>query len=99
MGVILEKPIVEKEVYNFAQGQFRGSVVAMQGWRTSMEVGYGLGCNNGKDAHIVKPAMDFDETTGFFGIFDGHGGSEVSEYWWVVCRSNQSLVEKISFRI
>ena len=88
MGVILEKPIVEKEVYNFAQGQFRGSVVAMQGWRTTMEVGHEWDCNNRKDAHIVKPAMDFDETTGFFGIFDGHGGSQVSEYWWVVWRPN-----------
>ena len=37
----------------------------MQGWRVSQE-----------DAHVI----DLDGSTAAFGVFDGHGGSEVSKY-------------------
>lgn len=84
MGSILDKPSTDKEVYNFAQGAFRGSMVAMQGWRTSMEVPNGLKSRDEQDAFVVKPAMDFDADTGFFGIFDGHGGHLVSKYWYSI---------------
>ncbi|KAK3727802.1 hypothetical protein QZH41_008221 [Actinostola sp. cb2023] len=39
----------------------------MQGWRVSME-----------DAHACL--LDFDKNTSLFGVFDGHGGSEVAIY-------------------
>ena len=42
MGIILEKPIVDKEVFTFSQSGFKGAMVSMQGWRSGMEVTFGL---------------------------------------------------------
>lgn len=39
MGIILDTPITKKEVDIINGNGFRGAVVSMQGWRTSMEVG------------------------------------------------------------
>lgn len=41
----------------------------MQGWRRTME-----------DAHLAQPAMPDDPNTAIFGVFDGHGGSEVAKF-------------------
>lgn len=38
MGVILDKPVVDKEVTLFSQSEHKGAVVSMQGYRVSMEV-------------------------------------------------------------
>ena len=40
MGTILDTPVTEKEVYIINGNAFHGAVVSMQGWRTSMEVGF-----------------------------------------------------------
>ncbi len=40
---------------------------SMQGWRTSME-----------DAHINRTGLP--NNVNIFGVFDGHGGSEVAHY-------------------
>jgi len=46
---------------------FRVGMAEMNGWRSSME-----------DSHVV--VMRDKENWGFFGVFDGHGGSQCSEY-------------------
>jgi len=68
MGVYLSAPIKEKESAEEAGGalQLKVGSSSMQGWRQRME-----------DAHFHH--LDFDGNA-FFGVFDGHGGPEVSEY-------------------
>ena len=68
MGAFLEKPKTEKTT---AQGEGAGikyGVSAMQGWRMEME-----------DAHICNTNFKLKDS-GFFGVFDGHAGSKVSQY-------------------
>merc|ERR1719424_2137605 len=49
----------------------------MNGWRSSME-----------DAHVIH----MDETWGFFGVFDGHGGSACSSF--ITDRMKEELVNQ-----
>eukprot|EP00271_Cylindrocystis_brebissonii_P005813 TRINITY_DN1813_c0_g1_i2.p1 TRINITY_DN1813_c0_g1~~TRINITY_DN1813_c0_g1_i2.p1 ORF type:complete len:573 (-),score=160.49 TRINITY_DN1813_c0_g1_i2:1773-3491(-) len=68
MGAYLGKPNTEKESGDGENSQLKFGVSAMQGWRMGME-----------DAHST--ILDLDgETTGFFAVFDGHGGKEVAQY-------------------
>lgn len=55
---------------------------SMQGWRITMEVESCLECN-GKDTHFICTSLEGNEQTAFFGVFDGHGGTYTSEYWYV----------------
>ena len=67
MGAYLSSPITEKESES---GQCRDGYTygcsSMQGWRRKQE-----------DAHLVA---DLPEGTTLFGVFDGHGGREVSNF-------------------
>lgn len=76
MGGLLSEPVTVKHSEAGGPG-YGGSgskpllqawaASAMQGWRKSME-----------DAHIAEP--EFGEGLAFFGVFDGHGGSEVAQF-------------------
>lgn len=68
MGAFLDKPITEKSLERHETDGLRAYSCSMQGWRVSME-----------DAHIIKMRMEDNETTGFYGVFDGHGGVYTSE--------------------
>lgn len=68
MGAYLSSPITTKESVAGENDLFSWGVSAMQGWRTDME-----------DAHAVVLDVD-QERTGFFGVFDGHGGKEVAKF-------------------
>ena len=35
-----------------------------------------------KDTHVIQIGIDGNEDVSFFGVFDGHGGSYTSEYWY-----------------
>ena len=63
MGAYLSSPVTEKRVEEgdalLPAGRVAYGVVAMQGWRRTME-----------DAHTVSIC----EQHGLFGVFDGHGG-------------------------
>ncbi len=79
MGSFLDKPITEKESGS-GSGTIGGEKISygvscMQGWRVEME-----------DAHAHVISNDL----GFFGVFDGHGGSMVSKH------SAAKLLEKMS---
>jgi len=67
MGVLLSTPITEKETIAGENNRVNYAASAMQGWRTQME-----------DAHIVAP--DIAPEISLFGVYDGHGGMEVSQF-------------------
>jgi len=57
--------------------QFTVAITEMNGWRSNME-----------DAHVIK----MEETWGYFGVLDGHGGDECSE--WCHKRLYELLAEQ-----
>eukprot|EP01104_Vermistella_antarctica_P011721 TRINITY_DN330_c0_g1_i1.p2 TRINITY_DN330_c0_g1~~TRINITY_DN330_c0_g1_i1.p2 ORF type:complete len:420 (+),score=140.92 TRINITY_DN330_c0_g1_i1:66-1325(+) len=83
MGAYLSTPKTEKDSVEESGACFRYGASAMQGWRTEME-----------DAHIATLDMDLDSH--LFGVFDGHGGKEVSIY----CSHhlNEALVKSPAFK-
>lgn len=68
MGAFLEKPITTKETEEGEGNGIKYAVSAMQGWRKEME-----------DKHISNTKFRL-EGHAFFGVFDGHAGSQASEY-------------------
>ncbi|CAL8469876.1 g9418 [Coccomyxa elongata] len=69
MGAYLSSPVTEKASEEGENENFSYGVCAMQGWRTEME-----------DAHSILLEMENSSKTGFFGVFDGHGGKEVARF-------------------
>ncbi|XP_076909308.1 putative protein phosphatase 2C 60 isoform X1 [Bidens hawaiensis] len=67
MGIYLSTPKTDKTSEDGENEKLRYGVSSMQGWRTSME-----------DAHAAL--LDLDNSTSFFGVYDGHGGQAVSKF-------------------
>ena len=67
MGPYLGQPNKEKESETGEGVALRYGATSMQGWRKSQE-----------DSHIA--GLDISEDVSVFGVFDGHGGKEVSIY-------------------
>lgn len=65
MGPYLSTPNKEKYSENGESSTVKWGATSMQGWRKAQE-----------DAHIAH--TDLDEDMSLFGVFDGHGGKEVS---------------------
>lgn len=65
----LEKPITTKKTSWEENSLFKYSVCEMQGWRKHME-----------DAYISYLEVPGYPDMSIFGVFDGHGGGEVSKY-------------------
>jgi len=63
--VYLDKPDLKKYTKTGVGKGYTYAVCSMRGWRLNME-----------DAHICNPS--FDQNSGLFGVFDGHGGCEVA---------------------
>jgi len=98
MGSFLDTPKTEKETERHSNGRLKCAVSSMQGWRIEMEVrtgGYGvrfsflatqvyLHPSHQQDAHTIM--MDVKGLPGFsfFGVYDGHGGSLVSNQAYVL---------------
>jgi serine/threonine protein phosphatase PrpC len=68
MGAFLEKPKTEKETFTRSGNGLTAVGCHMQGWRVSME-----------DAAVLEPQVG-PSKMGFFGVFDGHGGSFAAQY-------------------
>lgn len=69
MGAYLDKPNTRKFSDSGKGNGIAYGVSSMQGWRMEME-----------DAHVVKTALPGElKTWCYFGVFDGHAGSRVSE--------------------
>ncbi|KAF7814533.1 putative protein phosphatase 2C 60 [Senna tora] len=67
MGVYLSTPKTEKASEDGENDRLRYGLSSMQGWRTTME-----------DAHAAH--TDLDDSTSFFGVYDGHGGKAVAKF-------------------
>jgi len=65
MGASLPKAVETTVVERCAADGFTVGVAEMNGWRTDME-----------DAHLIH----MQDTWGFFGVFDGHGGQACSPF-------------------
>lgn len=66
MGSVLQKPVLSTIVERKSlAGRFRVGVAEINGWRTKME-----------DAHVIHLRDDW----ACFGVFDGHGGDQCSDY-------------------
>ncbi|RDX81314.1 putative protein phosphatase 2C 60, partial [Mucuna pruriens] len=67
MGTYLSTPKTEKFSEDGENDRLRYGLSSMQGWRVAME-----------DAHAAY--TDLDESTSFFGVYDGHGGKVVAKF-------------------
>ena len=66
---LLNSPIKEKELSNDENDILRYGSCGMQGWRKRME-----------DSHITDISQGENARFNIFGVFDGHGGKEVSTF-------------------
>jgi protein phosphatase 1G len=69
IGEFLPSPIKEKESEDKENDFIRYGSSGMQGWRKRME-----------DAHISELSLGDKKQYNVFGVFDGHGGKEVSQF-------------------
>lgn len=69
MGELLPSPIKEKDLSDNENSVVRYGCCGMQGWRRRME-----------DAHITDISQGENGRFEIFGVFDGHGGKEVSNF-------------------
>ena len=70
MGAYLDEPVRDLNPVDGGNSQFTWGACGMQGWRMSME-----------DAHIcTEVKLPSGDTGHLFGVFDGHGGAEVSKF-------------------
>ncbi|XP_014245683.1 probable protein phosphatase 2C 52 [Cimex lectularius] len=69
LPILLEAPVTEKYTVFMKNDRWKVVGGGMQGWRIRME-----------DAHVTLLETPLDPTVAFFGVFDGHGGNEVSNY-------------------
>ncbi|KAL1290979.1 hypothetical protein HN51_059531 [Arachis hypogaea] len=67
MGIYLSTPKTEKFSEDGENDRLRYGLSSMQGWRATME-----------DAHAAY--TDLDDSTSFFGVYDGHGGKVVAKF-------------------
>ena len=69
MGEFLSAPIKDKQSEDNENEKIRYGSCGMQGWRKRME-----------DAHITDISQGDKKQYDIFGVFDGHGGKEVSQF-------------------
>ncbi|KAF7768215.1 hypothetical protein Agabi119p4_7458 [Agaricus bisporus var. burnettii] len=71
MGQTLSFPVIDKLSESGENVRFLYAVADMQGWRITME-----------DAHAAVLDLDGEgnDSTAFFAVYDGHGGSTVAKY-------------------
>ncbi|XP_014259564.1 probable protein phosphatase 2C T23F11.1 isoform X2 [Cimex lectularius] len=69
MGQSLSEPVTTKCSLICKNEQVKVGLSSMQGWRVSME-----------DSHTLLLEVPQDPSASFYAIFDGHGGSKISEY-------------------
>ena len=59
----------KKYIFDGMENSFRYGICSMQGWRDTME-----------DSVIAETCLGPDQNTHIFGVFDGHGGREISNF-------------------
>ena len=79
----LAEPITNKIFKNYENERIRVGICLMQGWRKTME-----------DISLALP--NFDGENSLFGIFDGHGGSIISQF--AACNIEDILKNSLSYK-
>ncbi|RYR40978.1 hypothetical protein Ahy_A09g046720 isoform B [Arachis hypogaea] len=82
MGIYLSTPKTEKASEDGENDKLRYGLSSMQGWRASMEDAITLFDHWSAMMKSAKHAAypDLDDSTSFFGVYDGHGGKAVSKF-------------------
>ena len=86
MGEFLSAPIKEKHSDDNENEKIRFGSCGMQGWRKRME-----------DAHITDINKGENNQYDIFGVFDGHGGKEVSQF--VKNHFTNELISNSNFKL
>jgi len=76
MGAYLSEPKTEKESESHENEFFRCGASQMQGWRTKQEDAHVVDVKYGKRYASAHSCFN----SGLFGVFDGHGGPDVSAF-------------------
>ena len=79
----LAEPITNKIFKNYENDKIRVGICLMQGWRKTME-----------DISLALP--NFDDQNSLFGVFDGHGGSIVSQF--AACNIDELIKNSKSYQ-
>jgi protein phosphatase 2C family protein 2/3 len=86
MGQTLSEPVTAKESACCQNSQLKVGSSCMQGWRINME-----------DSHTHILSLPDDPGTGFFGVYDGHGGEilepYLSAYFSTYCMEKKSTID------
>jgi protein phosphatase 2C family protein 2/3 len=69
MGQTLSEPVTAKNTACCQNANYQVGSSSMQGWRINME-----------DSHTHILSLPDDPDAAFFAVYDGHGGSKISEY-------------------
>lgn len=75
MGQLISGPVTFKDTKVWENSQFSVAASSMQGWRVRMEDSYA--CFLSLPAPETLPSSP---PTAYFAVFDGHGGTKISEY-------------------
>ncbi|KAL5963774.1 putative protein phosphatase 2C [Taenia solium] len=73
MGQLISGPVTFKDTKVWQNSQFFVAASSMQGWRVRMEDAYACFLNLSTSDPLSPP-------TAYFAVFDGHGGTKISEY-------------------
>lgn len=72
MGQLISGPVTFKDTKLWQNSQYSVAASSMQGWRVRMEDYYSCFLNLSSDSPSPH--------TAYFAVFDGHGGTKISEY-------------------
>ncbi len=70
MGQLISGPVTFKDTKLWQNSQYSVAASSMQGWRVRMEDSYAC----------FLSLTNESPSTAYFAVFDGHGGTKVSEY-------------------
>lgn len=81
MGQLISGPVTFKDTKMWQNSQFMVAASSMQGWRVRMEDAYACFLNLPSLLNeSASSASSRSNSTAYFAVFDGHGGTKISEY-------------------
>ncbi|VDL19799.1 unnamed protein product [Hymenolepis diminuta] len=81
MGQLISGPVTFKDTKMWQNSQFMVAASSMQGWRVRMEDAYACFLNLPSLLNeSASSTSSRSNSTAYFAVFDGHGGTKISEY-------------------
>ncbi|VDO03738.1 unnamed protein product [Rodentolepis nana] len=81
MGQLISGPVTFKDTKMWQNSQFMVAASSMQGWRVRMEDAYACFLNLPSSLNDpASPNSSQSNSTAYIAVFDGHGGTKISEY-------------------